>query len=145
MILFLIAAIAVALFGFFAVWVRIAPSSVARFHVDPLKPGKVSPLNSCVIRTSIGAIPIDRLRVLLDDLGLDGETQSLIAGNIAEDYATYEIRTARMRFPDYVSVRLVDQKDRELVIYSRSRFGIRDFGQNEKRVSAWLERSNLTG
>ena len=50
-------------------------------------------------------------------------------------------RTKLMRFPDIITVRFIplEQRRSTLAVYSRSRYGRRDFGVNKDRVRAWLE------
>ena len=50
-------------------------------------------------------------------------------------------RTKFMRFPDIITVRFIplEQRRSTLAVYSRSRYGRRDFGVNKDRVRAWLE------
>ena len=50
-------------------------------------------------------------------------------------------RTKLLRFPDIITVRFIplEQRRSTLAVYSRSRYGRRDFGVNKDRVLAWLE------
>lgn len=50
-------------------------------------------------------------------------------------------RTALMRFPDTVTAMPVDLGNGQssICVFSRSRYGIRDFNVNETRVRSWLE------
>jgi diketogulonate reductase-like aldo/keto reductase len=52
----------------------------------------------------------------------------------------YVQRSARFRFPDIITVRLISVSPAQstLAIYSRSVYGESDFGVNRKRVEAWL-------
>ena len=60
-----------------------------------------------------------------------------------EEAMQYEFiqRTKIMRFPDIITVRFIslEQRRSTLAVYSRSRYGRRDFGVNKDRVRAWLE------
>ena len=60
-----------------------------------------------------------------------------------EEAMQYEFiqRTKFMRFPDIITVRFIplEQRRSTLAVYSRSRYGRRDFGVNKDRVLAWLE------
>ncbi|MGH1350804.1 MAG: DUF1499 domain-containing protein [Methyloligellaceae bacterium] len=50
-------------------------------------------------------------------------------------------RTALFRFPDTITVQFIqlsDPNQSTLAIYSRSKYGRSDFGQNKKRINAWL-------
>lgn len=49
-------------------------------------------------------------------------------------------RTRIIRFPDYVSIEVapLDSDRCAVLVYSRSRFGRRDFGVNRRRIDHWL-------
>jgi uncharacterized protein (DUF1499 family) len=49
--------------------------------------------------------------------------------------------TAGLRFPDWITMRAIDLGEgrASLGVYSRSRYGIRDFGVNRARVRDWLQ------
>lgn len=53
-------------------------------------------------------------------------------------------KTALLRWPDYVTVEIIalDADRSTLAVYSRARFGIRDFGVNKARVERWLRKLN---
>ncbi len=61
---------------------------------------------------------------------------------LAEDGQQFDYvqRSARFRFPDIVTVRLISVSPSQstLAIYSRSVYGKSDFGVNRKRIEAWL-------
>ena len=50
-------------------------------------------------------------------------------------------RTKILRFPDIITVRFIALENRRstLAVFSRSRYGRRDFGVNKKRVCGWLD------
>jgi uncharacterized protein (DUF1499 family) len=50
-------------------------------------------------------------------------------------------RTKLLRFPDIITVRFIPLKQHccTLAVYSRSRYGRRDFGVNKDRVCTWLD------
>lgn len=52
----------------------------------------------------------------------------------------YVARSARLRFPDLVTVRFVSLAPERstLAVYSRALYGRRDFGVNRKRTEGWL-------
>jgi uncharacterized protein (DUF1499 family) len=49
-------------------------------------------------------------------------------------------RTALVGFPDWITAQPVDLGDgtASICVFSRSKYGLRDFGVNEKRVLEWL-------
>ena len=119
----------------FAAYVRLAPSDPGRWHVDPLTaPDPTSP----------NFARIDRLVALPS-----AEAAALIARRaraegavvLAEDGAgtTWIARTALMRYPDYLSIRLIPEGEgTRIVAFSRSRFGYGDRGVNRARLARWL-------
>lgn len=80
--------------------------------------------------------------------------EKMIAGQprttlVKSDAATmtyeYVQRSALMRFPDYITVQFINtpgQSTSTLAIYSRSKYGYRDFGVNRKRIENWLQLLN---
>ncbi len=63
---------------------------------------------------------------------------------VASDDATmqdrYVARTARMRFPDTITVKVMPAGEGRstLALYSRSQIGRKDFGVNKARLDGWL-------
>lgn len=63
---------------------------------------------------------------------------------VAEDRAARQLtliqRSKTFRFPDYITVEAVPLAAGQtaLAIYSRAKYGIRDFGVNRARVERWL-------
>ena len=63
---------------------------------------------------------------------------------VAEDRAARQLsivqRSKTFRFPDYVTVEAVPLAAGQtaLAIYSRAKYGIRDFGVNRARIERWL-------
>jgi len=49
-------------------------------------------------------------------------------------------RTRIIRFPDHISIEVapLDSERCAVLVYSRSRFGLRDFGTNRRRIDHWL-------
>lgn len=50
-------------------------------------------------------------------------------------------KTPLMGFPDFISVRFIDLEDGKstFAIYSRSKYGRKDFGVNRKRIELWVD------
>ena len=122
----------------FALWVRLAPASPARWHGDPAtapdpqrphfaRAERVLPLPPAAVRAGLDAIAAAEGAAVLADEGL---------------HVTYVARTRLMRFPDFVSIRLDDQGDgtTRLRALSRARFGYSDMGLNAGRLKRWLAR-----
>jgi uncharacterized protein (DUF1499 family) len=56
-------------------------------------------------------------------------------------HVDYVQRSARFRFPDLVTVRLIPLSPERstLAVYSRALYGRKDFGVNRQRVEAWID------
>lgn len=56
------------------------------------------------------------------------------------DGARFVQRSKIIRFPDFVDVQFLSMAAGQstLLLYSRSKYGVRDFGVNEDRVRTWL-------
>lgn len=81
------------------------------------------------------------LGAAFDAVARGDERVEVLAGSVADGHVTYVQRSNFFRFPDYVSVRFVDEPGTgsTLAIYSRARFGQKDFDVNEKRITRWLD------
>jgi len=88
------------------------------------------------------AVPPAALHDALRDI-VAGEPRTKIT---AEDRAQGRIeavcRSRVFRFPDLVSMQILPAGEggSTLLVYSRARYGVRDFGVNRARVERWLER-----
>ncbi|QJE72725.1 DUF1499 domain-containing protein [Aerophototrophica crusticola] len=84
-------------------------------------------------------IPAERLRdLLLAAATAEPRAQVLYRSNDGLRFTVMQ-QTALMRFPDFVSVEVRPVPGGSTVLaYSRSVYGIRDFGVNQKRVEGWL-------
>ncbi|MDF1722358.1 MAG: DUF1499 domain-containing protein [Minwuia sp.] len=56
--------------------------------------------------------------------------------------ATYVARSKVFRFPDIIDISAQPHEDggATLAIYSRARYGVRDFGVNRARIEDWISR-----
>ncbi len=65
----------------------------------------------------------------------------LLAADTEGAQVDYVQRSARLRFPDIITVRFipVSSSRSTLAIYSRSIYGHSDFGVNRERIEAWLK------
>jgi hypothetical protein len=119
-------------------WVRFAPSDPARWHVDPVT-APDPPRPNFARAERLVPLPRDEVRARLDAIAArEGATP--LAGDA--ELVTYVARTRRMRFPDYVSIRLDEAEGgaTRLRALSRSRFGRGDHGVNAARLRRWLRR-----
>lgn len=116
-------------------YVRYAPSDAARWHVDPV---------TAVDPTTPNFARVDRVVAMPPGAVAEGiaararaEGAERLAGD--DGFATWIARTPRMRFPDYVSIRLIPEgQGTRIVAFSRSRFGVGDHGVNRARLQRWL-------
>jgi uncharacterized protein (DUF1499 family) len=126
-------------------WVRIAPSNVDQWHVDPETVEKNPLPNQFLMRDGQGAdalvfdmSPSD-LAAKFNEIALSKPNTTVLAGNANDLWVTYVQRTKLMAYPDYISVKVTaeDGGKSRLYVYSRSRFGRSDLGVNKARIKAW--------
>ncbi len=129
--------------------IRLAPSDPDVWHADPQEAKKPRKPNAFILRPDSEkhpapefAMSAEALAQAFDDLVMSDAGVSRLAGAPKDLFVTYIARTRLIGYPDYVSVRFLDLgNDRAtLAIFSRARFGYRDFGVNRKRVLGWLDR-----
>ena len=131
------------------VWVRAAPSDVARWHVDPMEVERVPEAprkGGWLVRTgpANAAPPIfdtDPATLLsaFDEIARATPRTRVLFESPAEGHVTYVTRSAWLGFPDYTSVKAVPEAGgAALMIWARQRFGIADMGVNRERVETWM-------
>ncbi|MEO1613878.1 MAG: DUF1499 domain-containing protein [Pseudomonadota bacterium] len=145
-LLWIIAALVV-VFIAFALFVRASGGDQA-FHFDPAKAEERGKQNDYIVSpTGEGvdmASPVfemtpDALMARFKEVALVAPNTALVAER--DGYATFVQRSKLMAYPDYVSVRAVEAEGGSaLYVYSRARFGVRDFDVNKARVLAWLKK-----
>ena len=128
-----------------AIWVRIAPSNPAYWHVDPELIEKKLRQKRYFIRDGqdLNSLIFDLdaldLAEKVDRIALSQPKVTVLEGSAKSGNVTYVQRTKLMAYPDYISIKISPEiagKSR-LTIYSRSRFGYFDYGVNKARVKAW--------
>ena len=131
--------VAVVIVSAFAIWVRIAPTDTASWHVDPsIKQDKSA--RSFQTNAEFKGIA-EGVGLLETDPALPDERSSVIAGSPEDGFVTYMLRTRTFGYPDFLSAKWVpNYKGGVLYIYSRSRFGYSDLGRNKRRVLEWIKR-----
>ena len=97
----------------------------------PDRPHRESPVfvrDPAAVYAAIKAVALDQPRV------------KLISEDPAKGRMELVQRTKIIRFPDFVSVEVapVEGKGSTVLIYSRAKYGIRDFGVNRRRIDRWL-------
>jgi len=132
-----------------ALYVRLAPSKSAAWHVDPMTAHLPDTPNAFLQKPGEGQYPsleFDRdahsLAQIFDALILATPHSRRLAGQPSDLFVTYVVRTPLMRFPDYVSMRFIDLGEGRATyaVFSRSRFGHSDLGVNKKRFMSWVKR-----
>lgn len=112
-------------------WIRLAPSDVAVWHVDPHVSADQDLASGVRRRAVLGADGFARLH----DVIMATPRTALLAGSPAEGHATYITRSLWLGFPDYTTVQANGEV---LEIWGRLRFGRSDLGVNRARVDGWL-------
>ncbi|MFD0908877.1 DUF1499 domain-containing protein [Ruegeria arenilitoris] len=127
MVLWLVVAAVVGL----GLYVRLAPSDPARWHV-PVVAEADRDLPGGVIRmVQTGPDGLARL----DKMARATPRTTVLAGSVDEGLITYVTRSRVFGFPDYTTAQ---QDGDTLRIHGRLRFGRRDFDVNRTRVDGWL-------
>lgn len=135
---YILLALVVATIGL-ALWVRLAPSREADWHVDLVAPGFAPDPRWAVFCPAPGSrwaaegVPdLERLR----RIALDWPRTELAFGSPDSGRMTFVTRTRLMGFPDYTTVGI---RDGQICIVARQRFGLEDMGVNAARVRAWAQ------
>ncbi|MGB0660717.1 MAG: DUF1499 domain-containing protein [Mangrovicoccus sp.] len=138
--------IIVAVVAVFGLYVRLAPSDPAKWHINPLTKGQAGQPGGVLVSKQGGdfaayeyALSPTTLLSMFDEVALAAPRTKILAGSLREGHITYITRSPFWGFPDYISVLAVPTRDgATLAIYSRLRFGQSDLGVNRKRLKAWL-------
>jgi hypothetical protein len=132
-------------------WIRLAPIDAAGWHVDPVSAPVTGQANSWRVGvapdagvdavSTVYGVPADELAQRVDAVALADDSTKRIAGGPEELWTTYVQRSPMMRFPDFVTVRVLPREEggAALAIWSRSQYGRDDLGVNRARVERWLE------
>ena len=128
----------------FGVYVRLAPSDPARWHVSfyPKPPDTYPAAGGFQIVRQVD----DPAAVLtrLDTIIMATPRTTRLAGSVADGLITYITRSKLWGFPDYTTVYAGPDDTIEgtfgplLKIDGRLRFGGSDMGVNRARIEAWL-------
>jgi uncharacterized protein (DUF1499 family) len=127
-------------------YVRLAPTDAAAWHVDPRAIPKPATPNHWLIRPVGGdarppnyRLDAPGLAELIDAVALAQPRTERVAGSVASGHMTYLTRTPLMGYPDFVSFRVyATETGSSFAVFSRSRFGRSDLGANRKRMETWL-------
>jgi len=124
-----------------AIWVRQIPMPPDTWHRDPQSVAEPDAPMFALRRgdeAAVIAAPMAEVARRLD-AAARADRGRLIAGDLAEGFATYVVRSRVWGFPDAVSIRLeTGDEATRVAIFSRSAIGGYDWGANAARVERWL-------
>ncbi|WP_170363311.1 DUF1499 domain-containing protein [Ruegeria arenilitoris] len=127
MVLWLVVAAVVGL----GLYVRLAPSDPARWHVQVVAEAGRDLPGGVIRAVQTGPDGLARL----DQVARATPRTTVLAGSVDAGLITYVTRSRVFGFPDYTTAQ---QEGDTLRIYGRLRFGRRDFDVNRTRVDGWL-------
>lgn len=140
----IVGALALLVLGF-ALYVRLAPSDPARWHVTPAP----AATQDCTVEQGEGdaratcllpAAPAEALAAL-DAIAMATPRTTRLAGSAGEGRITWITRSALWGFPDYTTAEAApDATGTRLTVHARLRFGSSDMGVNAARLRDWLPR-----
>ncbi|GGE02436.1 Uncharacterized conserved protein, DUF1499 family [Gemmobacter megaterium] len=136
LVLYLVAAAGIAVAGLL-VWVRVAPSDPARWHVDPVVAPDPATPNWARIQPGEIVAPEGTLAARLEVALAREPNMRHLAGSLREGWASYVQRSRWIGYPDYISLRILPHAagGETLAVLSRSRFGRSDLGVNTARLA----------
>ncbi len=121
-----------------ALYVRLAPSDPARWHVDP-RAADAPDAGGYRTELSLPLSPEDALEAF-ERIALATTRTHLLAGSPQDGRITFVTRSRLWGFPDYTTVAAMPAPGgSQLVVLARLRFGGGDMGVNRDRVTRWLE------
>lgn len=129
-------------------YVRLTPEDPGVWHVavasaDPATPGpcaeKVTNVPKGARATCLVTGTPTEVLARLEDKALTSPRTIRLAGNAAEGRITWVARSFLMGYPDYITAEATQTpQGTRLDIFSRQRFGEKDFGVNAARLKEWL-------
>jgi len=104
-----------------------------------LPPGFVSTAKADRLSPVFDVPPARLIQTLKSFITQEPRTE-LLHGNGATGQIEAVARSKLFRFPDYITAQAFPAGDGKsaLAVYSRAKYGIRDFGVNRARVEKWL-------
>ncbi len=150
----IITLIGVGILGYLALFlIQTAPHDPEVWHKDPLtEPSSETPNSFRVAPAGTDVAKVDQeaeiyaasasvLSAALDTFILTQPRAVRVAGYPQDNFLTYAQRTENLKFPDYISIKVIELGENRstIAIYSRSRYGYGDMGVNKDRVLRWLE------
>lgn len=118
---------------FVAIYIRVAPHSVDRWHrIAPQPESRNLPGGAIVVLEGVGPDTLAQI----DARAMATPRTTRLAGSVEDGLITYMTRSRIMGFPDYTTLRLTGDR---LEAHARLRFGRKDFGVNRARLRQWLQ------
>lgn len=131
-------------------YIRLSKPNQSLWHIDPelisRNDLRKSYLNNSKNNNKLEyLLSANDLYLRLNEIILEDKCKKVF-GNIEENLITYVCRSKVFGFPDYISISFhpLDERKTSLSIFSRSRFGVYDFGKNKNRIDGWLAKLKLT-
>lgn len=136
-VLFIITIIAMMLY------IRFAPSSVAKWHVAPNiatssgKPNEYQLVGNKAVTFDLSA---SNLSKIVHEYVENQPNITKLEETPEKGLLTFIQRSKIMGYPDYITISIlpISENQAQLEILSRSRFGYSDLGTNRKRVDMWV-------
>lgn len=129
------------------VYIRLAPSDPARWHIDIAAADFIPPAHWAAycpdparqtFATFTAVAPLARLADIADSW----PRTTRVAGSVEDGRITWLTRSRILGFPDYATAAQIQTPNGPAVcIVSRQRFGTEDGGVNAARLRGWLMRA----
>jgi len=142
-----LATLALILLAGLMVYIRLAPSNPADWHIDlaprPTAMQSLSPDHVTALPNGAYAdLPLspDQARTTLaklDAIALATPRTRRLAGSAEIGRITWQSRSLIWGFPDYTTAQITAEG---LTIFARQRFGSNDWGVNAARLQSWLSK-----
>lgn len=129
----------------FGLYVRLAPSDPARWHVSPTAAAR----DDCTVEQGRGDARVTcqrpqnatQLLARLDEIAMATPRTTRLAGSPDEGRITWITRSRLWGFPDYITAEAGPAATGATVtLHARLRFGSSDMGVNAARLRDWLSR-----
>lgn len=124
-----------------SLWVRLAPYQASDWIVDPDTahyPGRDRQKRVQSGELTFDVAPED-LAAAVDRAAMAQPRVTRLTGGADSFDSTYMQRTLWMGYPDFITLKVSPSgTGSTLALFSRSRFGRRDFGVNAARVKTWV-------
>lgn len=124
-----------------ALYIRLAPHDVDRWHVDPADGAAPKTNGFRLIGDKAPRFP-GELDVVLEELtrvALSEPRVRQLDGGVDEGMITFVARTKWVGFPDYVTFKATQEGGQtKIAAISRARYGGSDWGVNRERLDRWF-------